>query len=211
MSGQRSRPTATETRGASSGSGSGSTPCRPQRGLDGAPRPARAAIQSVARVRSTLTAVPVLDGTATRDATRLRLRLFEKAVQGHHHILVALSAALATAGWSGIEEVSVAVDMWARSPSGHRVIFEAKTLGARAELARVRGAVAQLLEYRFLYGEPSDGLCLVTNQPVSDKRVRFLAFLGIAVLVVEDGHLVPGSPNARTELDELLDGVGHAA
>jgi hypothetical protein len=85
------------------------------------------------------------------------------------------------------------------------VIFEAKTLGPRAELARVRGAVAQLLEYRFLYGEPADRLCLVTNQPVSDKRVRFLAFLGIAVVVVERGRLVPGSPNARTALDGLLD------
>jgi len=34
--------------------------------------------------------------------------------------------------------------------------------------------LSQLLEYRFFYGEAGDALCLVTDAPISDRRIRFL-------------------------------------
>lgn len=109
--------------------------------------------------------------------------LHEKAVQGHHDLLVVLHQWLHGAGWQGIEEIPQAVDLWATPPDGSgRVIFEAKTISAGSEGARVRSAIAQLLEYRFFHGSPADRLCLVGDQPIGERRVRLLDGLDIAVL-----------------------------
>jgi hypothetical protein len=43
----------------------------------------------------------------------------------------------------------------------------------------VRAGLAQLLEYRFLWGDPDDLLCLVTNKQIQPQRVRLLRALGI--------------------------------
>jgi hypothetical protein len=124
--------------------------------------------------------------------------LQEKATKGHHQLLTALSDWLTGRGWSQIEEIPLAIDLWARAPdNGPRVIFEAKTVAARSESARVRSALAQLLEYRFLYGEPDDLLCLVSNHPISDRRVRFLSELSVLVLWQGGVSFHPGSSGAQ--------------
>jgi hypothetical protein len=58
------------------------------------------------------------------------------------------------------------------------------------ELARTRSGLSQLLEYRFFYGEPSDRLCLVTDGPISDRRIRFLEDQGIAVAYDQGSGLI---------------------
>lgn len=83
--------------------------------------------------------------------------LQEKAASEHHDLLSQLCEWLEATGWRGIEEIPAAIDLWASKPSGERMIFEAKTGAAHAEIARTRAAVAQLLEYRFFYGKPDDG------------------------------------------------------
>jgi hypothetical protein len=123
--------------------------------------------------------------------------LREKAVRGHHQLLVALVEWLEANGWQEIEEIPLAVDLWAVSPRGGRVIFEAKTVRAGSEGPRVRSAIAQLLEYRFFYGSPDDRLCLVCDRPLSGRRVKLLDGLGIAVLWWDEKTFQPGSTNAR--------------
>jgi hypothetical protein len=58
-----------------------------------------------------------------------------------------------------------------RNPDGARTIFEVKTLRPDSELARVRAAISQLLEYRFFFGEPNDDLCVVTDHP-AERQAR---------------------------------------
>lgn len=106
---------------------------------------------------------------------------FEKASIEHHQLLVALKARLLRDGWSEIEEIPSAVDLWARR-DGVRVIFEAKTISLEQELHQSRMALSQLLEYKFFYGVPEDLLCLVTNRAISQRRQRFLNALGICVI-----------------------------
>ncbi len=125
-------------------------------------------------------------------------------MQSHHALVTTLNDALIAAGWTDVTEIWTAIDLWGRSPDGARTIFEVKTLRPRSELARVRAAISQLLEYRFFFGASDDGLCLVTDHPLSDKRVRLLRALGIAVIVIDGDRLIPGSPDARETLHSLL-------
>lgn len=108
--------------------------------------------------------------------------LREKAVKGHHELLSALTSWLEERGWTGIEEIPLAVDLWAQPPKGKRVIFEAKTVPSGSDGPRVRAAIAQLLEYRFLYGKRDDRLCLVCDRAIGGHRVPVLEHLGITVL-----------------------------
>ena len=103
---------------------------------------------------------------------------------------------LAGGGWTEVEEIPAAVDLWARRPSGSRVIFEAKTLRDGTEMERIRSALAQLIEYRLLYGEPDDELCVVADGPIGDRRCRILDSVGIGVLVHNGAHFNPGSATA---------------
>ena len=131
--------------------------------------------------------------------------LREKAVQGHHELLSALAAWLGDQGWTEIEEIPSAVDLWARRPADNvRVIFEAKTVRVGSEGARIRSAIAQLLEYRFFYGELGDQLCVVCNRPISDRRVRLLDGLGIAVLWQDGEEFAAGSATAGGLVREPL-------
>lgn len=127
----------------------------------------------------------------------------EKALLGHHELIVVLDRSLKQADWSELGEMPDAIDLWGRNPAGLRVIFEAKTVRDGTERQRVRSAMAQLFEYRFECGEEDDRLCLVTNQPVETRRVELLEALEIAVVVVHDGELFAASPSARA----LLQGV----
>lgn len=128
----------------------------------------------------------------------------DKATQGHHDLLVALDARLRGRGWSDIEEFQSAIDLWARNPEGSRVLFEAKTL-AGSELERLRAAAIQLLEYRFFYGRPDDGLCVVTDRPISDRQSRFLSSLQIAVIFIDGDGVHGASPLARSVVTNLID------
>ncbi|MBZ4373279.1 hypothetical protein [Corallococcus sp. AS-1-6] len=111
------------------------------------------------------------------------LALREKATHGHYALLVELHRSLEAAGWTDIEEIPAAVDLWARSPNeGRRVIFEAKTLAEGNELHQTRSALAQLLEYRHVHGAPEDELCVVVDRPLSIMRERILLALNVIVL-----------------------------
>jgi len=133
--------------------------------------------------------------------------LREKAVEGHHELVSALSAWLTQRGWSEIEEIPLAIDLWARTPNdASRVIFEAKTVRPQSESDRVRAAIAQLLEYRFFYGANEDRLCLVCDRPISDRRVRLLDDLGIVVLWWDGEKFAPGSSGVGTLLEPQSEG-----
>ena len=110
-----------------------------------------------------------------------RAQLHEQASAGHHNLVRAVVVRLRGSGWERIEEILGGLDLWA-TKDGQR-IFEAKTLRDANAAHQVRIAIAQLLEYRFTYGESNDGLCLVTDAPVSEQRVRLLESLGMGLLV----------------------------
>jgi hypothetical protein len=111
-----------------------------------------------------------------------RAQLLEQATKGHHSLIRALVFRLEKAGWTGIQEIPGGLDLWA-TKDGRRVIFEAKTLRDANAAHQVRVAIAQLLEYRFHYGESRDGLCLVTDAPLTEQRVGFLESLSIGLLI----------------------------
>lgn len=135
----------------------------------------------------------------------------EKAARGHHAILVHLNDALTDAGWTEIEEIQAAFDLRAKHPdsTGPRVLFEAKTLGGTNESHQVRSGLAQLLEYRFLYGEPIDELCLVCNAPIRDERIRLLRALGIDFAWLEGDRLLSRGAPKSADLGSLFDGSDH--
>lgn len=114
----------------------------------------------------------------------------EKASAGHHKILVTLKRQLDALGWTDIEEIPCAVDLWARRGTT-RVLFEAKTISPGQEPSQMRSALAQLLEYRYEHGNADDCLCVVTDMPVADSRLRFLSSLGIGVLFTEGDKITP--------------------
>lgn len=110
-----------------------------------------------------------------------RVQLLEKINASHYALLVALKRRLEGDGWSELEEIPAAVDLWGRR-EGLRVIFEAKTIVGTNELEQTRSALSQLLEYRFFYGASEDALCLVVDAPISDHRLRFLDAMKVQVL-----------------------------
>jgi hypothetical protein len=128
---------------------------------------------------------PVQNATPEETAARR-----EKANQAHHALLVRLQAGLAALRWSDFDEIPSAIDLEAQK-GGRKILFEAKTVSPRSELSQTRSGLSQLLEYRFFYGEPSDRLCLVTNGPISDRRIRFLEAEGIAVAYEEGNGVIP--------------------
>src|SRR5262245_18231794 len=137
-----------------------------------------------------------------------RAQMLEKANRGHHGLLSVLAAWLARAGWTDIEEVPGAVDLWAKSPQG-RVIFEAKTVSTGNEASQARHALSQLFEYRFFYGSEDDSLCLVIDVPLSDRRLRFLEAVGIAVARVDGATVLPLGTLAASRLRNLSTRMRH--
>lgn len=95
-----------------------------------------------------------------------------------------------TQGWTNLNEVPSAIDLEGNKGK-QKVLFEAKTVSPTSELGQTRSGLSQLLEYRFFYGDSSDGLCLVTDAPISDRRIRFLEIHHIAVAYDEGNGLVP--------------------
>jgi hypothetical protein len=101
-----------------------------------------------------------------------------------------LQSALAAAGWRDLNEIPSAVDLEGNKGK-RKVLFEAKTVSPTSELSQTRSGLSQLLEYQFFYGDSSDRLCLVTDAPISDRRIRFLETHHIAVVYDEGNGLVP--------------------
>lgn len=132
--------------------------------------------------------------TAASEETAL---LQEKATSGHQRILVTLYTYLRERGWTELNEMPAAIDLWARDTAGRRAIFEAKTIRSGTQLARVRSGLAQLLEYRYAYGDPDDRLCLVTDAALAAERTAFLESLGVALVVCSRGGVYAGSPMAH--------------
>lgn len=128
-------------------------------------------------------------------------RLREKAVSGHQQILVTLFHYLRDSGWTELDEMPIAVDLWARDVAGRRTIFEAKTIRPNTQLSRVRSGLAQLLEYRYSYGDADDYLCLVTDAALAAERIAFLESLGVSLVVCARGGVYPGSPTAHRLLE----------
>lgn len=114
----------------------------------------------------------------------------EQANRAHQQLVAKLDRYLRSSGWLGVKEIPGAIDLWARPPACKRkVIFECKSMTnerPETELSRCRAGLAQLLEYRFDYGRPDDALCLVTDGPISERRVRFLESVGVAVVCFRD-------------------------
>lgn len=141
------------------------------------------------------------------EAQRVRA---EQADAAHQRTLSTFGQWLADRAWESLEEMDGAIDLIGQAPpeqGGRRAIFEIKSITLGTERTRVRAGLAQLLEYRLFLGEPKDALCLVSNRPISERRLRLLNHLGIAHAYVEGGQvavsgikasrdLLPG-PNAR--------------
>ena len=127
----------------------------------------------------------------------------EKALQGHHILLVSLQSHLEDAGWTEIEEIPAAIDLWARRPDGKRVIFEAKTLQGN-ELHQLRSGLAQLLEYRYFHGNDNDRLCLVVDRPIPDRLSRFLEHCGVSTVWMDGSSFYAAGASARDQLQDLI-------
>jgi len=134
--------------------------------------------------------------TRTRTPEEIAV-LQEKANREHCRLLECLNKLLVAAGWTDVQEIPSAVDLWAVPPDGSsRVVFEVKSLSESNEASQCRAAVAQLLEYPFFYGTDTDRLCIVVNLPVADRRRAFLEDLGVALLVIDS----TGRPQATGHL-----------
>lgn len=139
-----------------------------------------------------------VDATADPEETAARR---EKAQQGHHDILVCLHERLAGAGWRDVEEIPAAIDLRAINQSGASVIFEAKTISGGNQTEQARSALAQLLEYRQDYGHPDDGICVVVNAALSERRVDVLTRLGVGVAIAAGTGVQPQNEVAAAFFD----------
>lgn len=126
--------------------------------------------------------------------------LAEQADQAHQAILKAAGLWLQARGWTDLEEVDAAIDLQGRLPNASsRVLFEIKSIRPHSERAQVRSGLAQLLEYRLFLGSETDQLCLISDQPISERRLRLLDSLSIAHLYVEqDETYVSGTRTSRS-------------
>ncbi len=151
------------------------------------------------KLRSSLPAPP--KANTKHQSREETLALQEKANEKHHMMLLALEQWLQASGWTEIEEIPSAIDLWARHPTKDgRVIFEAKTIHLDNEVSQSRSGLSQLLEYRFFFGSPEDELCLVCDSTLSDSRIRFLEDSGVAVLSWNGQSMTPVGVRYRSML-----------
>jgi hypothetical protein len=124
----------------------------------------------------------------------------EKANQRHFQILCDLQSYLEEAAWHDIEEIPAAIDLLAKKRGTGTVLFEAKTISASNERSQVRSGMAQLLEYRIFFGAEKDKLCLVTDRPIGQRRLKVLDALGIAHVYLERGELTSSEISTKTQI-----------
>jgi len=129
----------------------------------------------------------------------------EQADQHHQATLRTFGLWLEKLGWAELEEIDGAIDLMANQPGGkehRRILFEIKSMRPRSERGAVRGGLAQLLEYRLFLGSPKDKLCLVTNRPITTRRLRLLNTLGIGHAYVEKRKVqISGTAASRAIFD----------
>jgi hypothetical protein len=128
--------------------------------------------------------------------------LSEQADKAHQETLRRFGLWLEAEDWEDLEEVDGAIDLQAKRPRGitgpRKTLFEIKSIRPGTERARVRSGLAQLLEYRFFLGNETDRLCLVSDRPISERRLRVLDSLAIGHAYLEDGDVVPsGTPSTH--------------
>ena len=128
--------------------------------------------------------------------------LAEQADKDHQETLRMFGLWLKEEGWLELEEMDGGIDLMANQPGvrrAGRVLFEIKSIASsERERTRVRSGLAQLLEYRLFFGEEKDRLCLVSNRPIQERRLRLLDSLGIAHVFVEGDEVqVSGTKSSR--------------
>jgi hypothetical protein len=128
--------------------------------------------------------------------------LSEQADETHQRTLRTFGLWLRDNGWGNLEEIDGAIDLLANLPtsgsSQRRTLFEIKSIRGTTERTRVRAGLAQLLEYRLFLGAKGDRLCLVSDRPISERRLRLLDSLSIGHVYVEkDEVCISGTRSSR--------------
>jgi hypothetical protein len=128
--------------------------------------------------------------------------LSEQADKAHQETLRMFGLWLEAEDWDDLEEVDGAIDLQAKRPRGlpgpRQTLFEIKSIRPGTERTRVRSGLAQLLEYRVFLGRKTDHLCLISDRPISERRLRVLDSLSIGHAYLDDGIVVPsGTPSTH--------------
>jgi hypothetical protein len=130
--------------------------------------------------------------------------LSEQADKAHQETLRDFGLWLQDEDWEDLEEVDGAIDLQAKRPRGvagpRKTLFEIKSIRPGTERARVRSGLAQLLEYRLFLGSKTDRLCLVSDRPISERRLRVLDSLAIGHAYLADGKVVPSGTRSTHAL-----------
>jgi hypothetical protein len=126
----------------------------------------------------------------------------EQADKAHQRTLRTFGLWLRENGWGDLKEIDGAIDLLAKLPTvsdgQQRALFEIKSIKPTTERTRVRSGLAQLLEYRLFLGSNDDRLCLVSDRPISERRLRLLDSLSIGHVYVEGGEVsISGTASSR--------------
>lgn len=127
-------------------------------------------------------------GVISIDVDRQKL---ERANQIHWKLVDAKSSFLSNKGLPANEHPQI--DLYTKTEEDF-IFYEMKSVNENGSnlLSQVRKAVSQLYEYRYIYGEPSFRLCIVTNQGIATKDKWLLNYLekdrAIAYEWTEDFH-----------------------
>jgi hypothetical protein len=126
----------------------------------------------------------------------------EQADKAHQRTLRTFGFWLRDNGWGDLKEIDGATDLLANLPtassSQQRTLFEIKSIKATGERTQVRSGLAQLLEYRLFHGSKDDRLCLVSDRPISERRLRLLDSLSIGHVYVEGSEVcISGTRSSR--------------
>jgi len=98
----------------------------------------------------------------------------ERAVQAHWKLIAGKSAFLSERGFQPFE--NELIDLYAEDQTD-AVLYEMKSVFDGNVHGQLRKALAQLLEYRFVFNRPAARLCIVTNSPIAKREEWLLGFL----------------------------------
>ncbi len=134
------------------------------------------------------------------------LQKLERANKTHWSLVDGKSRFLLAKGLQPLQTTHI--DLFVKDPA-QVVIYEMKSVtdsGAHL-LSQVRKAVAQLLEYRYVYSEPLARLCIVTNKAPGSTGAWILDYLagslGIAYESTSDFKLFSADANSRALLGSV--------